>query len=68
MIGIDSFKPHYEVRGKLIDPETEEVLEDRPYAITMEISDALYIATACNKYHRYPGSSFYVHFREEREV
>lgn len=68
MIGIDSFKPHYEVRGKLIDPDTNETIEDRPYAITMEIADALYIATACNKYQKYPSSSFYVHFREEREV
>ena len=55
-------------REKLIDPDTNETIEDRPYAITMEISDALYIATACNRYQKYPSSSFYIHFREEREV
>jgi len=65
---IDHIHTHYEIRGKKIDPETQEVFEDKVYALTTSMSDALYIAKACNRYQLYPSSSFYVEIKNERKV
>jgi hypothetical protein len=65
MIGIDSIKPHYEIRVKDLDPETGEVCRDWPISITMEKFAAGTIVNALNIADEEPNRRYYFIHREE---
>ena len=68
MIGIDSIKPHYEVRLIDTDPDTGEVSSDRPIALTTEKSVAHMIAASLNTTDEEPNRVYYTKARNEQKV
>ena len=65
MIGIDSIKPHYEIRVKDLDPETGEVYRDCPISIALEKQATVTIVNALNMTDEEPNRRYYFIHREE---
>jgi len=65
MIGIDSIKPHYEIRARDIDPDTGDVSKDWPLAIAMKKEAAYLIVHAMNTTDDEPNRMYYALHREE---
>jgi hypothetical protein len=65
MIGIDSIKPHYEIRVKDLDPETGEVCRDWPISIALEKQATVTIVNALNTSAGDSNRRYYFIHREE---
>jgi hypothetical protein len=65
MIAIDSFKPHYEIRARDIDPDTGDVSKDWALAIALQKEAADMIAYSLNITDEEPNRMYYVLHREE---
>ena len=65
MIGIDSIKPHYEIRAYDIDPDSGDVSKDWALAITLKKEAADLIVYAMNITDEEPNRMYYTLHREE---
>jgi len=65
MIGIDSIKPHYEIRARDTDPDTGDVSKDWALAIAIKKEAADMIAYSLNISDEEPNRMYYVLHREE---
>lgn len=65
---IDHIHQHWEIRFKDIDPDTGDISQDLPVAITTKEEYANTIMHALNRYSYEPNREYYVMTRNEQKV
>lgn len=55
-----TIREHWEVRYKDVDPDTGDISQDKPMALTLDIQHAANIALALNKVEEEPNREYYI--------